>query len=303
MLVSLLSLRTPDEQGYNTGPKGDGMIPKTIRSVGCLMLFTGVHNFCLSKQATDQAIISQVDSSLHRVIEIQKEIKDIHTFLGVEEDHLYIFDVDTSDMEYRFQKKEPVPFPMPKGIRASFPLSCYDGKPACVVSRDVFDSLNGTIMIFHEFVHCSQFQTCESRLKETMEIARIAATNNDYSWELNHPFPYQDTVFVAEYTSFLDALSRNDHEDIKEYRIRLKRDLKQVDFEYMVWQEWKEGFARLIENKIRSKYGLAPNEYGIDKPYLRITFYYGGAKFIDYLAHVENDLFYDVELLFNRLSQ
>ena len=286
------------------------MIIKTLRYVFFLMLFTGVYNFCLSKQASDQTIISQVDSAMHRVMEIQGEIKDIHPLLSLvhpvavlEEDHLYIFDVDTSDWEYRFQSKEPVPFPMPKGIRASFPLSCYEGKPACIVSKDVFDSLDGIIMIFHEFIHCGQYHTCELRLKETMEIARIAAENNDYSWELNHPFPYEDTVFVSNYTSFLDALSRNDQEAINEYRARLKRGLTQVDFEYMVWQEWKEGFARLIENRIRSRYGLPPNEYGKDQPYHRITFYYGGAEYIDYLGQHESDLFDDVESLFQRLDQ
>jgi len=286
------------------------MIMKTLRYVFFLILFTGLQNVCFSKQATDQAVISQVNSAMHRVMEIQGEIKDIHPFLGVvhpvavlEEDHLYIFDVDTSDWEYRFQSKEPVPFPMPKGIRASFPLSCYEGKPACIVSRDVFDSLEGIILIFHEFIHCGQYHTCELRLKETMEIARIAAENNDYSWELNHLFPYEDTVFVSNYTSFLDALSRNDQEAINEYRARLKRGLTQVDFEYMVWQEWKEGFARLIENRIRSRYGLPPNEYGKDQPYHRITFYYGGTEYIDYLVRGEDDLLDDVESLFQRLGQ
>jgi hypothetical protein len=286
------------------------MIGKAIRSVFFLMLLTGIQDVCLSKQATDQAVISQVDSAMHRVIEIQGEIKDIHPFLGVfhpvavvEEDYLFIFDVDTPNKEYGFQRKEPVPFPMPKGIRASFPLSCYGGKPACIVSRDVFDSIEGIITIFHEFVHCGQYHTCELRLKETMEIARIAAANNDYSWELNHPFPYQDSVFVSNYASFLDALSRNDHEAIKEYRARLKHSLRRVDFEYLVWQEWKEGFARLIENRIRSRYGIPPNEYGKDQPYHRITFYYGGAKYIDYLARGEDELLDDVESLFQRLSQ
>jgi hypothetical protein len=37
---------------------------------------------------------------------------------------------------------------------------------ACVVTGEVFDSLEGIVTIFHEFVHCQQFETCERELKQ-----------------------------------------------------------------------------------------------------------------------------------------
>jgi len=32
----------------------------------------------------------------------------------------------------------------------------------------------------------------------------------------------------------------------------MRKYLKNHDYEYMIWQQWKEGFARYIENKIRN---------------------------------------------------
>ena len=267
------------------------MITKKIIPGVLFLTLLFVCQYGYSGEVPDQTIISEVDTALHQLITMQKDIKDLHPFLNqfhpiaiVENDHLYIFDFDPLSKKYQYQKKEPVPFPMPEGIRASFPLSSYGGKPSCVVSRDIFESLNGYILIFHEFIHCSQANTCEYKLKERLKVARIAAENNDYSWEINHPFPYQDSAFVTDYSHFLDALNKNNHKEVIEYRTKLKRNLNQVDFEYMVWQEWKEGFARLIENKLQSKYGIEENQYGKEKPYSRITFYYGGANFIKYIV-------------------
>lgn len=36
----------------------------------------------------------------------------------------------------------------------------------------------------------------------------------------------------------------------------MKDTLTTPDYEYMVWEEWKEGFARLIENRIRNNLEL-----------------------------------------------
>lgn len=144
------------------------MITKKIIPGLLFLTLLFFYQFGYSEQNSDQTIISEVESALGRLITMQKDIKDIHPFLNqlhpiaiVEDDYLYIFDFDHLSRKYRYQKKEPVPFPMPKGIRASFPLSSYGGKPSCVVSRDIFKSLNGYILIFHEFIHCIQANTCE----------------------------------------------------------------------------------------------------------------------------------------------
>jgi hypothetical protein len=236
-------------------------------------------------------VIARADSALARLVQMHREIKDIHPLLArlhpvavLEGDTLFIFDCDSTGSSYRFQKKEPVPFPMQKGIRASFPLSSNDNKPTCVVSPDVFDSRGGLATMFHEFIHCSQALTVENSLKQTLHVANSAMEAKDYSWEINRRFPYGDSAFTRAYARFLLALGGGDSAALAQSGRDLRKRLTQDDFEYLVWVEWKEGFARCIENKIRKRYGLEPNLAGKDPPYDRVTFYYGGEKCIDYLA-------------------
>ena len=141
----------------------------------------------------------------------------------------------------------------------------------------------------------------EYALKERLKIAQIAAENNDYSWEISHRFPYNDSSFVSDYSLLFGALEDKDKKRIASSRARLQRHLNLVDFEYLVWEEWKEGFARLIENRIQAHYGLDENNYGKEKPFNRVTFYHGGAKFIEHLIVQENDLFSNQEALFERM--
>ena len=261
-----------------------------------------------SAEESDSTFISHIDSSLQHLIQIQKEISDIHPFLNIfhpvviaEGDYLYIFDYNTLTGRYNYIKKEPTPFPLPKKVRASFPLSVYDAKPSCIVTQDIFDSENGYVTIFHEFMHCCQFLNCELVLKQDLKIAQDAQARNDYSWEINHSFPYEDSLFIEDYTLFIEALDNGDERAILAYRIELEQHLGQVDYEYMVWMEWKEGFARLIENRLQSHLGITENHYGQQKPYNRVTFYVGGSKFIHYLIQDKPDLYTDIEKLFHQM--
>jgi hypothetical protein len=51
----------------------------------------------------------------------------------------------------------------------------------------------------------------------------------------------------------------------------------------MIWQEWKEGFARFIENQINGRLNLPENHGGKEKPFNRVVFYEGGAHYIKLL--------------------
>ncbi|HEX7572518.1 MAG TPA: hypothetical protein VF514_05450 [Bacteroidota bacterium] len=257
---------------------------------------------------SDERVIANVDSALSRLMQIQKEIKEIHPFLArlhpvavVEGANLFIFDIDSTGTSYRFQRKEPVPFPMERGIRASFPLFSYGNRPTCIVSREVFDSLKGYATIFHEFIHCTQALTCENDLKQELHIAQAAAAARDYSWEINHRFPYNDTVFVEAYSRLMRALGDRDAPALLQSGRDLKHRLAQDDYEYMVWVEWKEGFARYIENKIRLRYNLQPNLAGREQPFDRVTFYYGGERIMTYLAAQHGGIFPHVKELFGEM--
>lgn len=279
-----------------------------LRATIFLILLESPGLFGEPGKLSDSDIISKVDKALQKLTQMHQEIRDIHPSLlllhpiaVVEADSLFIFDVDSSHQRYTFREKEPVPFPMEKGIRASFPLASYGGKPTCVVSREVFDSLKGYATIFHEFIHCTQYLTCENRLKQELQIAQEAARAKNYSWEINYSFPYQDAEFVKAYSRLLLELADHDTGTVLHMRRDLKQRLRQIDYEYMVWVEWKEGFARFIENEIRSRIGIEANRSGNEQPYNRVTFYYGGEEFIRFLMHHDREQFLDIEALFKRM--
>ena len=78
---------------------------------------------------------------------------------------------------------------MPEGVRAAMPLDFWDNRIACVVTPEVFDQLKGYVTVFHEFVHCYQWETCEMRLKESLRVYQKSVEQKDFMWELQYPFP------------------------------------------------------------------------------------------------------------------
>jgi len=275
-------------------------------TVLCLLLLVAVW---ISGQPSGQEVLAEkYEAGLQKIITLQKKIQDLHPFLKklypvavVEGDDFLIYDIDPKAKRYVFIKAAQPAMIVPEGIRAAFPLDFYDNKMACVVTGEVFDELSGYATIFHEFIHCAQMECCEQKLKSTLKVAREARAKNDFMWELNHPFPYEDSVFIEVYSIFLEATSKKDLEGISRCRTYLKETLNVPDYEYMVWQEWKEGFARLIENKIRKKFNLKENHGGGDQPFTRVTFYEGGSLYIEALFNRDKTLKNDVEKLFERM--
>lgn len=244
---------------------------------------------------------------LQEIWRIRSKIMDIHPLLKqmfpvavVEGNQFLVYDLDLSSKRYVLAHQAPTPMPVSPGVRAAFPLECYGGRVACIVTGEVFDSLAGYVTIWHEFVHCYQWETCESRLREELEIARQAVARNDPMWELNYPFPYGDQGFTERYTAFLQAATGKP-DDILACRTRLQESLVPGDLEYMIWQEWKEGLARYIENRIRSRLGLEEHHGGREVPFDRVSFYEGGARLIAFLGQSEPGLLLDIEALFARM--
>ena len=240
-----------------------------------------------------------------KLVSLQKEIADIHSALEkfypvalVEDNHFHLYNYDPAKGNYVFVKKVESEFPVSQGIRASFPLSFYDNKTSCVVSPEIFQDLDGYAILFHEFVHCYQANTVEYELKKNLRINQEAMEKEQYSWELDYDFPYLEEKFVWLYAKFLEEIERDNPTGIYETRKNLKKALDEKDYEYLVWQEWKEGLARYIENKIRSKFKLELNYGGKNQPYNRVTFYYAGDKYIDFLFRDNPDLMTNLGLLF-----
>ena len=244
-------------------------------------------------------------SQLQQIFTLQQQIQDIHPFLKklypvaiVKDEQFLVYDVAEASSEYHFAGAFPTPMPIPQGVRAAFHIEDYSNRVACVVTDDVFEEEGGYITIFHEFLHCQQWNTCEMRIKENLKIAQQEWAKGNQMWEINHPFPYEDEDFLRLYQAFFQT---NTLAEAMSIRTELHRLLPQMDYEYMVWQEWKEGFARRTENLMRARLGIRLNQGKNLPPYDRVTFYAGGEHFIDLIAAEEPTLVEDIEALFGRM--
>ena len=83
-----------------------------------------------------------------------------------------------------------------------------------------------------------------------------------------------------------------------DYHKKLHDHLKKTDFEYLIWQEWKEGFARYIENLIYDNLGIEQNRNAISRPFDRVSLYEIGSRYITSLINEDNSLSSDLYKLF-----
>lgn len=257
-------------------------------------------------------VSTKYHARLEKVVKIWAEVEDIHPCFArlypivlAENGQFYLFDVPQSQKSYDPIRQVPAPMAIPAGVRASFPLDFYQNQPACIVTGDGFDNLAGYATIFHEFVHCYQWLSCEQALKIDLRVAQEAQARNDFMWEMSHGFPYNDDEFTRSYEQFLSALDSQPIEGgrIASCRNFLKRYLSEQDYEYMVWQEWKEGFARYIENLVRCRLGVEENHGGQQRPFDRVVFYEGGARYTGYLAGCHPGLPIELDRLFHNMME
>jgi hypothetical protein len=241
-----------------------------------------------------------------KLIDLKEAMGDINPALAgfypvalAVEDRFGVYDFIPEKQAYQFIKELPAPIQVPEGVRAAFQLEGYGGRIACVVTPDVFDSQEGIITLLHEFVHCYQYETCEQELKMTLDIACQAQERGDFMWEIQHPFPYTAEDFIQPYKQFLMGLESGDEAMIKTSRKALRTYLGVHDYEYMVWQEWKEGFARWVENRIKYRLELLENKGGLKKPFSRVVFYAGGEAYIAHLVKKDPGLAEDLPALFH----
>lgn len=243
---------------------------------------------------------------LNNLMSIHPKVKKIHTSLSnlypvaitnPDGNKLIIYDVNSSG-KYEYITEEKVGVTLPKEVRASFPVEFYDSKSCCVVSEDIFEEDNGFVTFFHEFVHCYQYEYCETEIKESLSI--VEKYDNSY-WELEHPFPYDSKLFIKTYKNIFESIKMKDNDKLKREFEELKTKIEKQDYEYMIWQIWKEGLARFIENEIRSQYDLKRNQNGMETPYNRISLYYLGDKLISFLNETNEKIIKDIRLLFDVL--
>ncbi len=254
-------------------------------------------------------VAEKYSTPLQKIFDYQAQFAPLHPVFSkvypvavVENKTFYIFEPVPGEKTYRLAKTAPDSMNIPVGIRAAMPLFFWDNRMACVVTGEVFGQPDGYVFIFHEFVHCAEWDCCEMKFKEGMSIYREAMKAKDYMWELQYPFPYTNPVFVEKYPALLKAWDAGDAVQAGILRAALKSALSAGEWEYLAWQEWKEGLARYLENKMRTAAGLPENVFGLLPPYSRITFYCGGDKLIRFLERRSPGVSKDMEKLYGLMK-
>ncbi len=273
-----------------------------------LALLVPALNTAWGQEAQD-SVADKYSAPLRKIFEFQARFAPLHPALGkvypvaiVENKTFYIFEPAPGEKAYRLVHKAPDTFNISVGIRAAMPLAFWGNRMACVVTGEVFGRADGYVFIFHEFVHCAQWDCCEQKLKSGLSIFREAMKNKDYMWELQYPFPYANPAFVEAYPALFKAWDENDVGAAESLSATLKKALSPAEWEYLIWQEWKEGLARYLENRMRQVVGLAENKSGENPPFNRVAFYRGGDKLIGFLERRRPRIVNDLEKLYRAIS-
>lgn len=114
-------------------------------------------------------------------------------------------------------------------------------------------------------------------------------------WEIDHPFPYEN----PEYLKLLRNIAGYDFNHIINALSMLSTKLESFDYEYLIWQIWKEGFARYIENQILRMNTMKENNNGsgLESPN-RSSLYFIGDRFWTQLKLQNPSLIEDLEKVF-----
>jgi len=282
----------PTPQAAAPSHKFDAPIPRKVSMRLAFLSLVIVLSAAAPALAREQSdpVAEKYSAPLARIFDLQARLRSIHPTLDkvypvaiVENKTFHIFEPDPGRKAYRLVLTSPDTYDIPTGIRAAMPLGFWDNRVACVVTGEVFGQPDGYVFIFHEFVHCAQWEGPELALKGSLSLYQEAMKNKDYMWELQYPFPYASPAFVKAYGDLLAAWSRDDVPAAGALRAELRKSLSQPEWDYLTWQEWKEGLARFIENRVRAALGLGENKGGEAPPFTRVTFYRGGDLLIRFL--------------------
>jgi hypothetical protein len=260
-------------------------------------------------QDARDAVVGKYAAALQKIFDLQSRFAPLHPALAkaypvaiVENKTFFIFEPAPGESRYRLAHTAPDTSDIPTGIRAAMPLGFWDNRMACVVTGEVFAQPDGYVVIFHEFVHCAQWEGCERKLKAGLTLYQEAMKTKDYMWELQYPFPYSNPAFAGTYAALFKAWDAGDAPAAGSLRAELRRALSPAEWEYLTWQEWKEGLARYLENRMREVAGLPENKGGESPPFNRVTFYRGGDKLIRFLERRQPGAVNDLEKLYRAIS-
>ena len=273
--------------------------------IGFLSCATAVKNNSLE----DIVFIERQITFMDEIIKMHDEIKNIHVSLEklypitvINNGYFYVFDINEISNRYEFRLKVELPEYMAGdngNMLASFPLEFYELKASAVIGNNILENTENHITVFHEFVHCFQWHNGEPDIRRELLVEQQERAKGNYSWELNYPFPYNSEYYVNRTVELSNSFT---YENMVQYHEDMKAGLQELEFEYMIWQEWKEGFARYVENLIRTKYGLEMVTTILSPPFDRRHFYEIGSRSIHLLINNNEGLSENITELYNRMK-
>ena len=240
-----------------------------------------------------------MELALSPVLNKKQEACQVHSLFNYQypigigvSDKLHVFQEQSGG--YQYKTTVILPMEIQEGTKAAFSVDNLE-ECCCIITPSCLKESNFYATILHEFVHCYQDRTCEQDLKSKLGIYQLTSSSQDYMWEINHAFPYTN----PDYIKLIQNLSRLDYHEILKALSNLKSTLETIHYEYMIWQIWKEGFARFIENKILRMNEIVENNGGNELESLnRTSLYFIGDRIWRQLELLDPDLIEDIEKAF-----
>ena len=244
------------------------------------------------------------------IIKMHDAVKDIHISLKklypitvINDGYFFVYDKNESGDKYEFMRKVETSIVASSDILTAFNLNFYDMKPSVVISKNMLGDTGNNILVLHEFVHCFQLENGAVEIRNGLSIQKQEMVKKNYTWEIDFPFPYKNKYFIDR-TMILSDYLRNGkykYNDFVIYRNCMRTYLHKDEYEYIIWQAWKEGFARYVENLIRKELGLRINANILIPPYNRVALFEIGCKYIETLIKMDGELNDNIVELFTKM--
>jgi len=242
---------------------------------------------------------------LENIVKVHSKVKNVHVSLGklypitvINDGYFYVFDISEIAHKYEFKRKVKTSIVVSGEILTAFILDFYDMKPSVVITKNMIENPGNDILVLHEFVHCFQLESGAIEIRNGLSIQMREMAKSNYSWEINFPFPYSNSYFINKTVELAGDFANGNYENVEVYRNCMRAYLHKAEYEYMIWQQWKEGFARYVENLIRKELGLLLNGNILTEPFGRVHFYEIGNKYIEMLLEKEKGLNENIVKLF-----
>lgn len=217
----------------------------------------------LNEAGPEEVSCSLADQRVRRLSELhtlQLRVQSVHALLEADyllgigiEDRLQIY--RRTHAGYSFVDEYRVAMLIPESTCAAFPVPQVNDAVA-VLTDVTLNERYGLISALHEFVHCFQYRECEDECRRQLPAAWEA--RKESMWEIQYGMDYEN----LQLRKLVYDLGRGAKRGVLDQLKRLLRELGDTDQQYFLWQVWKEGFARYVENRVRSVLHVRENTEG-----------------------------------------